>query len=101
MLPFSTAYLELMLNNQGHNFEHNYGHGYQNLATVLALLMILAFWVDQIQQGGDKLFRAVWQGLKTKSKLWKSVRSLFQVLEFETMANLYQKMALLYRIRLE
>lgn len=89
------------LKNQGYNFEHNYGHGYRNLATVLALLMILAFLVDQIQQGCDRLFRAVWQGLKTKSKLWESVRSLFQVLEFETMANLYQKMALLYRIRLE
>ena len=89
------------LKNQGYNFEHNYGHGYRNLATVLALLMILAFLVDQIQQGCDRLFRAVWQGLKTKSKLWESVRSLFQVLEFETMADLYQKIAFLYRIRLE
>jgi hypothetical protein len=29
-------------------FEHNYGHGILNLATVLALLMLLAFTVDQI-----------------------------------------------------
>jgi hypothetical protein len=36
------------LKNQGYHFEHNYGHGVENLATVLALLMMLAFLVDQI-----------------------------------------------------
>jgi hypothetical protein len=89
------------LKNQGYHFEHNYGHGYQHLATVLAILMLIAFLIDQIRQGSEKLFQAVWQGLKSKSKLWEAVRSLFQVLEFETMASLYQKIAMLYRIRLE
>ena len=36
------------LKNQGYNFEHNYGQGKQNLATILALLMFLAFTVDQM-----------------------------------------------------
>ena len=89
------------LKNQGYHFEHNYGHGYKNLATVLALLMMLAFLVDQIQQGFNKLFQEVWKGLGTKRKLWESMRSVFQVLEFETMEQLYRKIALLYKIRLE
>ena len=89
------------LKNQGYNFEHNYGHGVKNLATVLALLMMLAFLVDQIQQGCNKLFQAVWKGLGSKSKLWESVRSVFQILECETMEGLYQQITVLYRIRLE
>ncbi len=89
------------LKNQGYHFEHNYGHGYKHLATVLALLMMLAFLVDQIQQGFNKLFQEVWKGLGSKIKLWESVRSLFQVLEFETMQMLYRQIAVLYRIRLE
>jgi hypothetical protein len=44
------------LKNQGYHFEHNYGHGGRNLATVLALLMMLAFLIDQIQQLSGGLF---------------------------------------------
>ena len=89
------------LKNQGYHFEHNYGHGYKYLATVLALLMMLAFLVDQTQQGFDKVFQAVWKGLKSKSKLWEAVRSVFQVLEMETMEQLYRQIGILYRIRIE
>lgn len=89
------------LKNQGYHFEHNYGHGYKNLATVLALIMMVAFLVDQIQQGFNKLFQGVWQGLGSKRKLWAAVRSLFRVLEFKTMAEIYQKIAMLYQIQME
>ncbi len=89
------------LKNQGYHFEHNYGHGGQNLATVLALLMFLAFTVDQIQQRCWELFRRVRAGLWTKAKLWESLRSLFKVLLFRTMAALYRQMASLYDIQLQ
>ena len=89
------------LKNQGYHFEHNDGHGEKYLATVLALLMMLAFLVDQIQQGYNKLFQEVWKGLGSKSKLWGAVRSLFEVLEFETMEQIYYRIAVSYRIRLE
>jgi Transposase DDE domain len=89
------------LKNQGYHFEHNYGHGMQNLATVLALLMLLAFTVDQIQQRCWPLFRQVRAGLRTKAKLWESLRSLFKVLLFRTMEALYRHMASLYDIRLQ
>jgi hypothetical protein len=89
------------LKNQGYNFERNYGHGEKNLATILALLMMVAFLIDQIQQSANKLFQTVWKGLGSKSRLWELVRSLFQVLEFKTMADIYYKIAVLYQIRLE
>ena len=38
------------LKNQGYQFEHNFGHGKQNLSVVFALLMMLAFLVDQTHQ---------------------------------------------------
>jgi Transposase DDE domain len=89
------------LKNQGYHFEHNYGHGAQNLATVLALLMFLAFTVDQIQQRCDQLFRQLWKGLGTKAKLWSSLRNLFNVLVFNSMEALYKHMASLYRLQIE
>ena len=89
------------LKNQGYHFEHNYGHGYLHLATVLALLMLLAFTVDQIQQRCWKLFQQVRAGLRTKAKLWDSLRSLFKVLRFRTMTALYQHMADQYDIQLK
>ncbi len=89
------------LKNQGYHFEHNYGHGTQNLATVLAVLMFLAFTVDQIQQRCWALFRRVRAGLRTKVKLWESLRSLFKVLLFRTMEALYRRMAALYDIQLQ
>jgi hypothetical protein len=88
------------LKNQGYNFEHNYGHGKHNLATVLALLMFLAFTVDQMIQRCWRLFRQVRGGLRTKAKLWDIVRSLFKVQLFPTMDALYRQIADLYDIQL-
>jgi hypothetical protein len=88
------------LKNQGYNFEHNYGHGKENLATVLALTMFLAFTVDQMMQRCWKPFRQIRDGLRTKAKLWESLRSLFKVQFFPTMNALYRQMADMYDIQL-
>jgi len=48
------------LKNQGYHFEHNYGHGYQHLCVVLAMLMMAAFLIDQVQQKCNALFGAAW-----------------------------------------
>src|SRR6266511_1016511 len=89
------------LKNQGYHFEHNYGHGVQSLATVLALLMFLAFTVDQIQQRCCRFFRLLWKGLGTKAKLWASLRNLFNTIVFKSMEALYRRMASNYRLQIE
>jgi hypothetical protein len=76
------------LKNQGYNLEHNYGHGEQNLSVVLALLMMLAFLVDQVQQLCCPLFQAAWRKMKTKCHLWEEIRSHFRTLLFDSMAEL-------------
>jgi hypothetical protein len=76
------------LKNQGYNLEHNYGHGEQNLSVVLALLMMLAFLVDQVQQMSCPLFQAAWQKMKTKCHLWEEIRHHFRTLRFDSMAEL-------------
>lgn len=38
------------LKNQGYHFEHNYGHEKENLCSVMAMLMMLDFLIDQVQQ---------------------------------------------------
>lgn len=65
------------LKTQGYHFEHNYGHGEQHLATVLALLMMLAFFIDQIQESSCHLFRQARQRFRSRTSLWDKMRSLF------------------------
>lgn len=87
------------LKNQGYNVGHNYGLGKKNLSAVFATLMMLAFLVDQTQQLGCNLFRAVWKKLGSKRSLWENMRSLFRCFLFESMEMLLK--ALLYGIKIQ
>jgi hypothetical protein len=78
------------LKNQGYHYEHNYGHGEQNLSVVFAMLMMLAFLVDQVQQLCCALFRAVWSKLGSKRALWEQLRSHFFHFTFQSMQHLYE-----------
>jgi len=85
------------LKNQGYNFEHNYGHGEQHLSVVFAMLMMLAFLVDQTQQLCCALFRAVWAKLGSKRLLWERMRALFYAYRLESMRELLE--ALFYGLQ--
>ncbi|MBU1750745.1 MAG: transposase [Chloroflexi bacterium] len=87
------------LKNQGYHFEHNYGHGQENLSVNFALLMMLAFLVDQVQQRADALFQAVLKKEGGRKRLWAHARALFYTLEFASMTDIYR--ALLYGYRIE
>ena len=78
----------VVCNDEGYNLEHNYGHGEQNLSVVLALLMMLAFLVDQVQQLCCPLFQTAWHKMRTKCHLWEEIRSHFRTLLFGSMAEL-------------
>lgn len=78
------------LKNQGYHFEHNFGHGYQHLSVVFAVLMMLAFLVDQVQQMCCPLFQAVWAKLGSKRQLWERMRALFYDYALESMRQLFE-----------
>lgn len=78
------------LKNQGYHFEHNYGHGYQHLSVVFAVLMMLAFLVDQVQQLCCPLFQAVWAKLGSKRRLWERMRALFYDYALDSMQHLFE-----------
>ena len=78
------------LKNHGYHFEHNYGHGNHNLSVVFAMLMMLAFLVDQIQQLCCLLFRAVWEKVGSKRLLWERIRSHYWHFTFYSMQHLYE-----------
>jgi Transposase DDE domain len=78
------------LKNQGYHFEHNFGHGYQHLSVVFALLMMLAFLVDQTQQLCCPLFQAVWAKLGSKRRLWERMRAVFLDYVLESMQHLLE-----------
>jgi hypothetical protein len=80
------------LKNQGYHYEHNYGHGEKNLSVVFAMLMMLAFLVDQVQQLCCPLFQAVLKRLGSKRALWDRQRSHFRHFTFKSMRHLYQVM---------
>jgi hypothetical protein len=84
------------LKNQGYNFGHNYGLGEKYLAVVFAMLMMLAFLVDQTQQLCCILFQSVWKKLGSKKALWESIRSYFKCFVVNAMEEIYR--ALLYGI---
>ena len=78
------------LKNQGYHFEHNFGHGYQHLSVVFAVLMMLAFLVDQAQQLCCPLFQAVWAKLGSKRRLWERMRAVFLDYVLQSMQHLLE-----------
>lgn len=87
------------LKNQGYHFNHNFGHGEKYLCTNFALLMMLAFMIDQIQQLSNELFQAALKKSEWKKYLWDDVRSFFKTLPFDSMEMIYN--AIIYGFNLE
>ena len=87
------------LKNQDYHFEHNFGHGEQNLSVVFAMLMMLAFLVDQTQELCCPLFQAVHKKLVSRRSLWDHLRSHFHHCLCESMQQLQE--AILYDLAKE
>jgi hypothetical protein len=81
------------LKNQDYNLEHNYGHGQWFLSTILALTMLLAFFVDQITRAIDKGFADALVEAKTLRDFRQKVRVLFDFIPTISMNFIYQIIA--------
>jgi len=81
------------LKNQGYQFEHNFGHGNKYLSTVFAHLMLIAFFVDQLQQLGCKLFTKALARLHSRKSLWERKRSYFFQFYIDSLEALWNALA--------
>lgn len=77
------------LKNLGYNFEHNYGHGKKYLSTVLCLLMMLSFLIDQVQEICCSLFQQCRKFARTYYNLWANMRTLFHFVKLGNWENFY------------
>lgn len=78
------------LKNQDYEFEHNYGHGEQHLATVFAMLMMLAFLIDQVQEYGCAFFQAARQRFHSRTSLWIKIKGLFTEFFIDSWESLWR-----------
>jgi hypothetical protein len=86
------------LKNQGYHFEHNFGHGEKHLSVVFAMLMMLAFAIDQAQQLGCQLFQTAWDEAGSKHLLWERMRALFGELSLDSMTDIWRIIAFGFHI---
>lgn len=78
------------LKNSGYNFEHNYGHGNNNLCSVMTMLMMLAFLIDQVQFLCCKLRKQVKEKCGAWYSVFEKVRSMFDVVVWDSWQQLYE-----------
>ena len=67
------------LKNQGFDLSHSFGHGHRNLCSVLAILMMLAFLIDQVQERCCRVFQAAKAEAVSRTTLWRRMRSFLFV----------------------
>ena len=78
------------LKNQGYHFEHNYGHGYENLCSVMTMLMLLAFLIDQVQQLCCQVYQKARQHVGRFSVLFENVRTLIRYAPWDNFKQLFK-----------
>lgn len=86
------------LKNQGYNFEHNFGHGKNELCSVLAMLMMLAFLCDQLQQEWNEAFQSAWRECGSKTVMWAKQRFAIDFLDLPSVEVLYGLLSRRYKI---
>lgn len=78
-----------VLKNHGYQLEHNFGHGKKFLCSLFALLMFLAFLVDQLTQALDTSFQKALKEAKTFRDFRQKVRVLFDLIPCMSMNIIY------------
>lgn len=86
------------LKNQGYQLEHNYGHGKTHLSTHFALLMMLAFLVDQIQELTCPHFQQARRRVRSRTSLWERMRALFIGYFIDTWETLWHAISQGHRV---
>jgi len=81
------------LKNQDYHFSHNFGHGNQNLCTIFGMLMMLAFFIDQVQELSCYLFKKARAKFKSRTSLWEKMRGMFKEFMIDSWDSLFNGIA--------
>lgn len=81
------------LKNQGYNFEHNYGHGKWHLCSVMSMLMLLSFLIDQVQQAVCRHYQRARKSCGPLYDLQQKIRVLIDFVCWENWIDLYKCIA--------
>ena len=77
------------LKNQGYHIEHNFGHGNHHLSMVFFTLNLLAFYVHQILELTDRLYRTVrYTKFTSRKEFWNQLRCTFRILVFKSFEHM-------------
>ena len=79
-----------VLKNNGYNLEHNFGHGKQTLASVLVALNLLAFAIHNACTLMEPTWRAAWQLLGARTRLFEHIRTITAYLVFPSWDSLFR-----------
>jgi hypothetical protein len=80
------------LKNHGYHLEHNFGHGKRNLSEAFFVLNLLAFFVHQILELTDGLYRSGRAGFSSRKEFWSAIRATFRLLLFDSWEQVLQRM---------
>jgi hypothetical protein len=81
------------LKNQDYHFGHNFGHGYNHLSSVFGMLMMLAFFIDQVQELSCHLWKAARNKFNSRTSLWDAMRGKFKAFLINSWDDLYNAIA--------
>lgn len=87
------------LKNQGYSYEHNFGHGNKNLTSVFAILMVLAFFIDQAQELLCTYFQDALKKAGRKIRLWEKMIELFKTYLIMSWEDFYLAISHKYHVR--
>jgi hypothetical protein len=77
-----------VLKHRGYYLEHNYGHGQQHLATVIVMLVLLAFLCHTALQLCDRTYQRLRAELGTRRTFFDDLRTLTRYFFFKSWEHL-------------
>lgn len=80
------------LKNNGYHLEHNFGHGKKHLASVLAVLNILAFLFHTVLEITDYIYQSLRQISGRRDTLFNDIRALLKRFLFQSFSSLMEFM---------
>ena len=89
------------MKTKGYNLKHNYGHGKENLSTLLATFIILAFLFHTVLEFMEDRYRLIRKKLPARKTFFDDIRALTRYICFDNWDHLLNFMMEGLELRLD